>query len=606
MIGRVIGGRYALQARIGGGGTGIVYRAQDMFLNRPVAVKVLRPEFASDEQFVRRFRREARAAAALSHPNIVAVYDVGVDGEDLHYIVMEYVDGETLKDFIGRSGALPVPQAAAVATAILDALDRAHAAGVVHCDVKPQNVLLTRDGRVKVTDFGIARATTTATLAATGAVIGTAHYVSPEQANGRVPDERTDLYSCGVTLYEMLSGRVPFDGEGPLAVALRHVYDRPAPVREWNPQVPEALERVVDRAMAKNPGDRYPSAAHFRADLANAVAGRPLEPAPGETLRIRPRRRRRGRWPVAAAGLAVAGGLALGAYLAVSSWLNVPTVVVPGVLHETQAQALRDLRARHLLGRVADSRYSSAPKGEVVASEPPPGTPVREGRTVRLTLSLGPEYLAGGVPDVAGMGERDAELRLENAGLTVGGTQQRYSADVARGDVIATDPAAGARIAVGGQVTLVVSQGPKPVPFPLPDLVGQKLADAETVLQEKGLLEGSVSYAQGVWPSGVVSATSPEAKQTVQPGDTVDLTVSSGCAHTSTVRLVPPAGGAQPVPVLVTVTDQAGGPRAAFKGVVPPRTPFTVSFCWEGNVARWSEYVGGSPNPVLEGVLYPS
>ncbi|MBX5476814.1 MAG: serine/threonine protein kinase, partial [Clostridia bacterium] len=292
MIGRILGGRYEILERVGGGGMAIVYRALDTFLNRPVAVKVLRPQFAADEELVARFRREARAAASLSDPRIVSVFDVGQDG-DVYYIVMEYVDGSTLKRRIQEEGPFAPDAAAEVAKHILIALEHAHRAGIVHRDVKPQNVILTRDGRVKVTDFGIAQAAGGATLVHTDSILGTAHYLSPEQAKGRPADERSDVYATGIVLYEMLAGRPPFEGDSPLAVAMQHLQAEPPSLADFRDDVPGDLLHIVSRATAKEPVRRYASAEMFRRDLDAFLAGRPLpsrtegeEPDEGATVAL--------------------------------------------------------------------------------------------------------------------------------------------------------------------------------------------------------------------------------------------------------------------------------------------------------------------------------
>jgi serine/threonine protein kinase len=263
MTGETLGGRYSILDTIGEGGMAIVYRAKDTLLNRVVAIKVLRPQYASDSEFRERFRREAQSAAALSHPNIVNVYDVGEDSGS-NYIVMEWVDGQTLNDIIVRDGRLTVDMTADYSVQILDALEHAHRSGVIHRDIKPHNILITRDGHVKVTDFGIARAASASALTETGKVIGTVNYTSPEQARGASAIAESDIYSLGVVMYEMLTGRLPFAGDTPVAVALKHVQEDALPVSLYNRAVPIEFERVVMRALAKDPQDRWRTARAFR------------------------------------------------------------------------------------------------------------------------------------------------------------------------------------------------------------------------------------------------------------------------------------------------------------------------------------------------------
>ena len=260
MIDTVLANRYRIQAKIGEGGMAVVYRALDVVLRRIVAIKVLRAQYAGDPEFVDRFRREAQAAASLSHPNVVNIFDVGQDA-DVHYIVLEYVQGRNLKEIVREQGQLPPRRAAQIARSVARALEAAHARGLVHRDIKPHNILITVEGRVKVADFGLARAASAATLTATGMVIGSVHYFSPEQARGDAVGPASDIYSLGVVLYEMLTGAVPFRGDSPIAVALKHLQEEPVPPRQRKDPVPEWLEGVVLRALAKKPADRFAAAA---------------------------------------------------------------------------------------------------------------------------------------------------------------------------------------------------------------------------------------------------------------------------------------------------------------------------------------------------------
>ena len=298
MTGEILGGRYSILDTIGEGGMAIVYRAKDMLLNRVVAIKVLRGQYASDSEFRERFRREAQSAAALSHPNIVNVYDVGEDSGS-NYIVMEWVDGQTLNDIIMRDGRLTVDVVADYSVQILDALDHAHRSGVIHRDIKPHNILITRDGRVKVTDFGIARAASASALTEAGQVIGTVNYTSPEQARGASATAESDIYSLGVVMYEMLTGRLPFVGDTPVAVALKHVQEDALPLSVYNKAVPVEFERVVMKALAKDPQDRWHTARAFKnailrahpTDVKKVPDGQQVEDLPMGRRSVRPRRR---------------------------------------------------------------------------------------------------------------------------------------------------------------------------------------------------------------------------------------------------------------------------------------------------------------------------
>ncbi|HLN61257.1 MAG TPA: Stk1 family PASTA domain-containing Ser/Thr kinase, partial [Symbiobacteriaceae bacterium] len=266
VTGTFLANRYRIGERIGGGGMALVYRARDEQLGRDVAVKVLRGQFGTDEEFIRRFRREAQNAASLSHPNVVQIFDVGRD-DDQYFIVMELVEGQTLKELIQRQGPLPIAEAVRISAEILGALEHAHTNRIVHRDIKPHNILISRDGHAKVTDFGIARATTTDTVTHTGSIMGSAHYFSPEQANGQPTGEKSDIYSMGIVLYEMLTGTVPFTGDSPITVALKHIRDRVVPATQLNSEVPVELDEIILRALEKEPEDRYPSAAAMRQAL---------------------------------------------------------------------------------------------------------------------------------------------------------------------------------------------------------------------------------------------------------------------------------------------------------------------------------------------------
>src|SRR5699024_10859451 len=270
MIGKVLGGRYEIKEKVGGGGMGIVYKARCRLLNRFVAVKVLRDEFVSDEQFIKNFRKESQAAASLSHPNIVGIYDVGVEeGEehDIHYIVMEYIDGKTLNEIIKEKGKLSSTETIDYSIQIAEEIEHAHKNQIINRDIKPHNIMVTKDGRIKVTDFGIARAVTSSTLTATSSVVGSVHYFSPEQARGGFTDEKSDIYSLGIVMYEMITGSVPFNGDSPISIALKHVQEEVTPPSEINSDVPQGIEAIINKCLRKNSVERYKDARELIADL---------------------------------------------------------------------------------------------------------------------------------------------------------------------------------------------------------------------------------------------------------------------------------------------------------------------------------------------------
>ncbi len=579
MIGTVLNGRYEILEKLGGGGMAVVYKARDVYLSRPVSLKILRPQFSHDAEFLARFRREAQAVASLSHPNIVSLYDVGEDG-DIRYLVMEYVEGVTLKERIAKEGPLPPAEAVRIAVEILDALEHAHSRRVIHRDIKPHNILLDRLNKVKVTDFGIARALNGTTLVHTGNIVGSAFYFSPEQAQGRLSDERSDLYSVGVVLYEMLTGRVPFQGESPVAVALKHVQEEPVPPSHINPRVPPGLDQVVARALAKDPSRRYQSAAEFRKDLLSVgLGGRPRAPkAPGA-----PAGRRLLFW----LGLfsVFLAALGFGIYL-FHRWFEVPTVRVPDVRREDLVVAQERLQAAGLRGEVVGHRFDSeVPANYVLEQSPAPGEEVKKGRKVELILSRGPELVL--VPGVAGKPREEAVELLENAGLRVE-ESQAYDERVPAGVVISQRPVEGNRVGRGTTVSLVVSKGPPPPPFPMPDLRGQTQDEARRSLAAAGLRLGEVREELSSYPRGQVAGQDPLPGVRVREGDTVNLVLSAGCARESR-RLYPVTEEAT---VRVVLMDQAGE-RVLHEAPHVPGEQVEVTACWSGEVARIQVFYNG-------------
>jgi eukaryotic-like serine/threonine-protein kinase len=555
---RIYSGRYELTHLIARGGMAQVYRAMDRQLERPVALKVLFPELSVDRTFVERFRREAQAAANLSHPNIVPVFDWGED-DGSYFIVMEYVEGRPLSAVLRDPERLPAGQIATIGAGVAAALAFAHRHGVVHRDVKPGNVLITPEGDVKVTDFGIARAMNTEeSLTQTGAVMGTAAYFSPEQAEGKGVDSRSDIYSLGVVLYEMAVGRPPFTGDSPVAVASKHVRDMPALPREVNPTVPPALEAVVMKAMAKNPDDRYGSAEELRADLLRFADGRPVEAGdPGLTSMM-----------TAPVGVTQVVPLATGRTMAVPGGAGGPTspsredeerkkrtrnliivlilllvalaiiaffllrsvgvfgsnVTVPDVVGLSAGQATQTLHNDHLVVGSSTVRTSNATKGNVLSSRPAAGASVAKNSAVNLVVSGGPHIPIVEVPSVTGkqLTQAIAALQAENLGYTV----HNVSSNQPQGTVLNQDPAAGAKILATRKVVLTVSETQTSVS--VPSVVGQSPARAGSILTQDGLAVGSQSSACSSLPNGVVSAQNPSAGVTAQPNTPVNLVVSTG------------------------------------------------------------------------------
>ena len=442
LVGLVFDHRYEVQQKIGVGGMADVYLGKDTLLGRPVAIKILHQNFGSDQDFVARFKREAQAAGKLNHPNVVSMYDVGFD-QGFHYIIMEYVSGCTLKEYIQHHGnQVSVQEAVKIVVAIAEGLEHAHMMGIVHCDIKPHNILITDSGRIKVTDFGIARAiNTAATMMYTNSVMGSAHYISPEQASGKSINVSTDIYSLGVVLYELLTGEVPFRGETPVSVALQHVRDRVLAPRIKNPQIPAQLEQVVLTALEKEPGKRFGSisemiqALRMSLGYRGSTSTRPLQhdfatqvlpPMETDTMEDEADSQegilaKLGNLPqkYVIGGAVFAFLLAfLWAFLSFGNFWSNSTVDVPNVVGKQLSVATRLLEERHLRVSSSEVTNSDVPAGQVISQSPEPGETVKEQRMVHLVVSKGAGDIT--IPDLQGMSFDQAREKLKALGLSIG------------------------------------------------------------------------------------------------------------------------------------------------------------------------------------------
>ncbi len=511
----IIDGRYRVLKKLGSGGMADVYCALDQQLGRQVALKLLYRHFAADEQFVERFRREASSAAGLQHPNIVGIYDRG-EWDGTYYIAMEFIEGRTLKDVIRERGPAPSEAAVDIVLQILRAARFAHQRGVVHRDIKPHNVLIDADGRVKVADFGIARAGAS-DMTETGLIMGTSQYLSPEQAQGKPVDARSDLYSIGIVLYELLTGRVPFDAESPVAVALKQVSEVPVPPRELNPEIPPALDAVVLRALEKVPAQRFADADEFIAALQSGQ----LEPiaAPPPVVEVLEEEEDRGRrWWLWLLILLALAAIAFGVYLTLKpEQLSVPNVI--GLKEATASQVLQNRGFEVNIERVANA---DVPRDEVAAQDPRPSTEAEEGSTVTITVSTGPGEAS--VPDVKGLTQANAENQLRAAGFEPK-VEQVFSADVDKGRVVDTAPPQGSLIERGSTVTLRVSKGPEQAE--VPDVVGKTEENARSDIEAAGLRVGEVTEQETADEDpGTVLKQTPAAGKNVAKGSAVKLTVA--------------------------------------------------------------------------------
>ena len=494
MIGLVLDNRYKLTDFIGQGGMALVYKALDQRTHHAVAIKILKPEYIHDEEFLRRFEREAQAASKVSHHNIVNLLDVGSQ-DNYRYLVLEYVEGRTLKDIIDEKGALPQETAVQIAIRILSALQHMHRNGIIHRDIKPQNILIHADGHVKVSDFGIARLAGSGTISKTDMVMGSVHYFSPEQAQGQEVTEASDIYSAGIVLYEMLTGTVPFDGDSPVAIAMQHVKIPPRPVNILNPEVSPALNAVVLKALAKDPKSRYQQAEDMARDLQKALTepsrtepeiqlDKPVpsrKKDPGNTRHTIPFNWRSMTRPMLMAAAAIIVTAVL-AWLAVRMYNNiVSSTTAPYVIDETEENARKLIARAGLTVEVSRTSDASHPAGIVIQQAPDYNTTMRQGAKVLITVSTGPQEQD--VPNLYGMSAAKASAELEKLGFSLMVLSRREVSDRPWDTVLSQTPAAGVSLSAGGIVQVTVSGGS----VTIPNLVGMNRAEALQLAESLGL-----------------------------------------------------------------------------------------------------------------------
>ena len=565
MIQRVLSGRYELEEKIGSGGMAEVYKAHDRLLARPVAIKILHEAYRSDMEFIERFHREAKSAARLSHPNIVSIYDVGVSGND-HYIVMEYVQSSTLKKKIQDEGPLDILTATQIAKDIANGLTHAHANNIVHCDIKPHNILMTGDGRAKITDFGIARAVTESTLTYGGSVIGSVHYFSPEQARGGSITPKSDVYSLGIVLYEMLTNRLPFTGDNPVAIAMKHIEEEAISPSRYRPQIPPMLEAIVCRAMSKSPEIR-PSSFELVQELSNveAALSMSIKSDPDATQVLQraeiPSRRvaRQGLGTqntaqeekptappveqkpfykskafIAMMALVLMIGFGVGILGAFGKvWTAEETVTVPEVKGKQLALARQILEDNKLRVNVAETYDANVPAGQVVSQDPDVGKTVKSDRLVTIYVSKGGESMD--MPDLAGLTKSAAIERLQKLGLNLGSVYEKDSSSEP-GIVLSHDPTTGTKITRGQVIDLIVSRGEPEKKVEevkvtkkvtrVPNVENAGLSVAEDGIEGRGLHVGKITYQDSNQAEGTVVAQYPNPDSEVELGSYVDLVVA--------------------------------------------------------------------------------
>ncbi len=599
--GAVVNNRYQLERQIGAGGMATVWLADDRLLGRKVAVKVLADRYAADPGFVERFRREASAAASLSHQNIVAVYDRG-EAAGSYYIVMEYLPGPDLKAIIRQHGRLEPRHAVDAALQILAALGAAHRRDVIHRDIKPQNVLVSEDGQLKVTDFGIARAGGEAEMTDHGSVIGTAQYLSPEQARGADVTTASDCYSVGVVLYEMLTGKVPFDGDKPVAIAMRQVNEPPIAPKLLVPTIPDALNAVVMKSLEKRPSTRYRTAEEFTQAL---LAVRPTLPSPDQRTQIIPpveqptqmlppaprvdppteratrtsvqsrpatpppapvKRRRTGMIvAILLTALVLAGAVAAALFTDVGRQSQ---VAIPSVIGQTEAEATAML-SKDFTVRSETRANETYLAGQVIGTDPEAGTRVAKGSDVTLLVSSGPA--TADVPDVVGKTEAEATATLKQAGFTVAPSEQ-FSADAPKGEVVSQTPAGNATAPSGSAVKIVVSKGPDLVTVPSLSLMTE--AEAKSALEKKGLKLGKKSTRESTKRDpGLILDQDPKAGQKVPRDSAVDYTVSVAPTTTTTT----PTTNTIPMPNVVGLSSDLAISKLTGFGFATPTSNTAAS-----------------------------
>lgn len=560
----ILNRRYEILRTIGQGGMAEVFLAHDILLDREVAIKVLRDQFVADKELVEQFRREAKSAAKLKHPYIINVYDVVSEG-DKEYIVMEYVEGITLKDYL-QDNKLSVSAVLEIGVRLADALQHAHSKNIIHCDIKPQNILVDKNLNPRIADFGIAKMVSNQTMVYTSTVMGSVHYLSPEQATGRQVTASSDVYSLGVVLFEMLTGKVPFDGETAVAVAMMHAEKQVPPLSDYLADVPEGLQAILDKALAKNPADRYMNAGSLRRDLLDLKMR--LFPfssndymkemtiaipqnknlseteADGATVIMEPvrtkveeineepigedemaRRRKKKKFKLGFNNFMILATIVVVLISVAANFIfgsSRAVVVVPNVVKMTVVEAQNLLEEKKFIVDLEEGFGEDVQPGTVMKQTPAAGEERKEGSKILLIVSKGAELKS--VPEVRTMSLEKATRFIEHAGFEVGEVSRKYVRTEIIGTVLSQQPKGASKLPKGSKINLVINEGDKPVP----NLVGKKVKEAEKLLKAAGLRLGEVRYVEDKPAKDTVVSTSPMAGQKIVEFEKVDLTVSDG------------------------------------------------------------------------------
>lgn len=579
MIGKVLGNRYEIIEKIGGGGMALVYKAKCNLLDRFVAIKVLKDEFVDDEEFVMKFRRESQAAASLSHPNIVNIYDVGMEegaDKNIHYIVMEYIDGKTLKQIIVENGKISIDESINYTNQIASALNTAHENGIIHRDIKPHNIMITKDNRVKVTDFGIARAATSSTMTTKSDVLGSVHYFSPEQARGGYTDDKSDIYSLGIVMYEMVTGKLPYQGESPITVALKHVQEDIIPPRDLDPNIPVGFEQIILKAVQKRQADRYKNIKELIEDLKLVKANRKLEDietdndfdghtriiptikAEDEEMNIKntkkKKKNKKGGKKEIILGVLLAFLLVTSIYIGygrAKDFFSNEEIVVPNLVGKEEVEAKTEIEDLGLefkvLNRIKDSEYE---EGQIISQEQAADSKVKKGYPIGVIVSSGKDAVP--VPRLANRSFEDAKRMLEEKGLMLGSVDYEDSEDIPVDVVIRQDPGEGSEVAPNARINLILSKGKEVAYVNMKNLVGLSLAQAEAEIKKMNLQIGETKVEPNEdVAKGIVFWQSYESGTELESDTAVDLYVSSGPDESQTeeepVEETPPVEEKPPV-----------------------------------------------------------